>query len=60
MRNHEKHENLGAAFAATKPLIFNHEWTRMHTNFLQSTENTEETECLAADADKIRRILVCI
>ena len=25
---------LGAAFAATKPLIFNHEWTRIHTHFL--------------------------
>ena len=28
-------------------LFVNHEWTRMHTNFLQSTEYTEETESLA-------------
>jgi len=34
----------------------NHEFTRMDTNFIKSTEYTEEAECLAADADKIRRL----
>ena len=34
------------ANAHVKKEIFNHEWTRMDTNFL-STEYTEETECLA-------------
>ena len=30
---------------------FNHECTRMHTNFLQSTEYTEETNASQTSAD---------
>jgi len=36
------------SFANNKSLIINHEWTRMDTNVHnESTEYTEETECLA-------------
>ena len=36
------------SFANNKSLIINHEWTRMDTKVHdESTEYTEETECLA-------------
>ena len=41
------HEWTWSGQAATKSLLWNHEFTRMNTNLGQSTEYTEETECLA-------------